>query len=163
MYNKSKNKIMSEDKLHSKPFKLEEISKKEVFSVPDGYFDKLPTIIQTRAVESTKKKTVLVPAGLLKLAIPVALVVLISGYVGFKYLNNPVRKDARIEAMIAEISSEELVSYLDQSDITSDELLDMVSFEGESLEEFTPGLDDVPDEDLELLINDIDFGNENNI
>ena len=39
MYNKSKNKIMSEDKLHSKPFKLEEISKKEVFIKVWKYLD----------------------------------------------------------------------------------------------------------------------------
>lgn len=164
MHIESKNKIMSEDKLHSKPFKLEDIKKKDVFTVPEDYFDKLPTIIQTRAIESTKKKTVLAPVGIMKLAIPVLLVVLISGYIGFKYINNPTRVDARIESMIADISTEELVTYLGESDLTSDELLDMVSFEGESLEEFAPQIDEVSDEDLELLLmDDIDFGNKNSI
>ncbi|MCB0497654.1 MAG: hypothetical protein KDC79_16035 [Cyclobacteriaceae bacterium] len=154
---------MSTDKPYKKPFKLEEISKKEVFSVPDGYFDKLPTIIQTRAIESTKKKAVFTPMGVLRLAMPVILVVLISGYVGFKYLNSSERKDAKIEKMIAGVSTEELVNYLDNSDITSDEILEVVSFDGESLEDFTPGIDDLSNKDLELLINDMDFGNENSI
>lgn len=154
---------MNADKQHNKPFKLDELSKKDVFSVPDGYFDKLPTIIQTKAVESTKKRKVYSPVGVMRLALPALIIILVSGYIGFKYLNNPVRQDARIEDMLADVSTEELVSYLGESDITSDELLDMVSFEGESLEDFSTGIDEVSDEDLELLINEFDFENENSI
>lgn len=154
---------MKADKQHSKPFKLEELNKKDVFSVPDDYFDKLPTIIQTRAVESTKKRNVYSPIGVMRLALPALLIIFISGYVGYKYLYNPTQPDSRIEAMLTDVSTEEMVSYLKETDITSDELLEIVSFEGESLEDFSTGIDEVSDEDLELLINEYDFDNENSI
>lgn len=155
---------MNEKKPYSKPFKLDEIRKEKVYSVPDDYFEKLPTIIQTRAVESTKQKNWLAGVGVLRLALPALVIILVAGYFGYKYQFGKVTEDARIEAMLADVSTEELVNYLGQTDITSDELLEMVSFEGESLEDFSsPGLDEVSDEDLELLIDDIDFGNENSI
>lgn len=154
---------MKTNQLHNKPFKLENVSKKEIFSVPDGYFDKLPSIIQNKAIESTKKKTYLVSSGVLKLAFPFIALILIVGYFGYKFQNNSSKFNSNIELMLASVSTEEMVNFLDESDISSDDLLELVSFEGEAVDDISYELDDISDADLELLINEFDFENTNNI
>lgn len=148
---------------YKKPFKLEEFSKKESFTVPDGYFDNLPTIIQARAIESTKKKTLLSSVGVLKFAIPSILLLLIAGYFGYKYQNSPYQQDSKIELMLADVSTKELVNYLDNTDLSSEDFLELVSFEGEKIDDFSNNLDNVSDEELELLINDFEIEDINNI
>lgn len=148
---------METNKPYKKPFKLEEFSKKESFTVPDGYFDKLPTIIQTRAIESTKKKPLLSPVGVLSFAIPSILLLIIAWYFGYKYQNNSYQQDSKIELMLAEVTTEELVNYLDNTDLSSEDLLELVSFEGEKIDDFSNDLNNVSDEELELLINDFEI------
>lgn len=154
---------MKADKSHNKPFKLENISKEQSFSVPDGYFDKLPTIIQAKALDSTRKKTLLAPIGLLRLAMPSLLLIIVAGYFGYKYVNNSNDSDAKIELMLAEVSTEEMVNFLDQTELTSEDLLNLVSFEGERIDDFSDDLENVSDEELELLINDFEIEDINNI
>ncbi len=154
---------METNNSHKKIVKLESLSKKETFSVPDGYFDKLPTIIQARAIESTKKRTVFAQAGFLRLAIPSLLLVMVAGYFGYKYQNNANQLDAEIELMLADVSTEEMVHFLDETDLTSDDFLELVSFEGEMIDDFSYELENVSDEDLELLINDFEIEDINNI
>ena len=154
---------MKADKSRNKPLKLENISKEQGFSVPDGYFDKLPTIIQAKAIESTKKREILAPVGLLRLAIPSLLLIMVAGYFGYKYVNSSKDSDAKIELMLAEVSTEDLVEYLDQTELTSEDLLDLVSFEGERIDDFSDNLENVSDEELELLMNDFEIEDINNI
>lgn len=154
---------METNSSHKKPFKLENISKKDAFSVPDGYFDKLPTIIQTKAIESTKKREVFSSVGVLRLAIPSLLILMIAGYFGYKYQNNIESADSKIESMLADISTEEMVNYLDETDLSSDDLLELVSFEGEQIDDFSQDLDNISDEELELLINEFEIEDINNI
>ena len=154
---------MEANKSHKKPFKLEYISTKETFSVPDGYFDKLPTIIQTRAIESSKKRIVFTQVGVLKLAIPSLLLLMIAGYFGYKYQHSPDRLNSKIELMLADVSTEEMVTYLAKTDLSSDDLLELVSFEGERIDDFSYDLENISDEELELLINELDIEGINNI
>ncbi len=154
---------MKTNNSHKKPFKLENISKKEAFSVPDGYFDKLPTIIQTRAIESTKKRITFSNVGVLRWAIPALLLLIIAGYWGYKYQNNPNQLEAKIELILADISTEEMVDFLDQTDLSSDDLLEMVSFEGEKIDDFSYELENITDEELELLMNDFGIERINDI
>ena len=154
---------METNKSHNKPFKLEDFSKKEGFKVPDGYFDKLPTIIQAKAIASTNQKLVFSQLGVLKLAIPSVLLLLVAGYFGYKYQNNTDRLDSKIELMLADVSTEEMVGYLDDSDLSSEDFLELVSFEGERIDDLPFDLENVSDEELELLINDFEIEDINNI
>ncbi len=154
---------METNNSHKKTFKLEDISKKDAFSVPDGYFDRLPTIIQTKAIESTKKRAVFVRTGVLRLAIPSLLLIMIAGYFGYKYQSSSDRLDSRIELMLADVSTEEMVDFLDETDLTSDDLLELVSFEGEKIDDFSYELENFSDEELELFINDFEIEEINNI
>jgi len=154
---------MKANNTHKKPFKLEDVSKKESFSVPNGYFDTLPTIIQAKAIESTKPSFVLSKGLVLKLALPALLLVFIVGYVGYKFQQNLTITDNNIESMLAEISTEELVEYLDQTDLSGEDFLELVSFDGEQIDDFSMGLDNISDEELELLIGDFDLQELENI
>lgn len=143
------------------PFKLPEKATKQVFSVPDDYFDKLPTIIQSKAIDSTKKTSVFHTNLWFKLALPVLLVLVVVSYWGFKYQTST--SDAQIEAMLADISTEEMVNYLDQTDLSSEDLLELVSFEGEQIDDFSVDLENISDEDLELLMDDFNIEELENI
>ncbi len=157
---------MKTNNSHKKPFKLESISKKNAFSVPDGYFDKLPTVIQTKAIDSTTPrlraiKSTFSTVGALRLAIPSLLILMVAGYFGYKYQNSPERLDSKIELMLADISTEEMVNYLDATDLSSDDLLELVSFEGEQIDDFSYKLNNISDEEFELIMNE--FEDINNI
>lgn len=154
---------METNKSNKKSFNLENFSKEEMFSVPDGYFNKLPTIIQAKAIESTQKRMVFSNVGVLKFAIPTLLLLLMVGYFGYKYQNNPAGLDTKIELMLAEVSTEEMVSFLDESELSSDDLLELVSFEGEKIDDFSYELEDISNEELELLMNDFEIKDIENI
>ena len=158
-----KRTIMETNSSHKKPFKLENISKKDAFSVPDGYFDKLPTIIQTRAIESTKKREAFKAVGLLKIAIPSLLILIVAGYFGYKNQNDTEKRNSKIELMLSEVSTIEMVNYLDETDLSSDDFLELVSFEGEQIDDFSYELETISDEELELLINDFEIEEITNI
>jgi len=154
---------METNRSYKRPFKLETTSKKEAFSVPEGYFDTLPTIIQAKAIESTKKSFVFNKSIALKFALPSLILLMVVGYFGFKYQSNSISSDANIEQMLADISTEEMVAYLDQTDLSSEDLLDLVSFDGEQIDDFSVNLENISDEELELLIEDFNIEELENI
>ena len=83
--------------------------------VPDGYFEKLPGIIQAR-VARPESKSWLSPI-FVKVAFPIAAVVItLSIWLA--------PQDMSIEDQLNEIQTEQLLVYLDNSDWSSDLLLD---------------------------------------
>lgn len=88
--------------------KLEDIPKKDLFTAPDGYFDKLPGIIQAR-VAKPEPKSVWLPV--LKFALPVVALVT----VGIFWFSNPTVKS--VEAELASINTEQLIAYLDNNEV----------------------------------------------
>jgi len=133
---------MKEKHNHSKPIiKLDELPKKQVYSVPDDYFKELPSIIQARAVKQEKTKTpVILWSTALRFALPVIALIMMLVYFGTR-LNND---DIDIQAMLEDIPTEELVNYLTESDITTDELLSLIDVN-------ELDVDGMVDEDIELL------------
>jgi hypothetical protein len=132
--------------------KLEDIPKKDIFEVPDGYFDRLPGIIQAR-VANTKRESAWLPYFTqgLKYALPVVVI----GVVSFFYFSNP--KEQSAEMMIASIDSGQLVAYLDDSDISTDDLLESIpldSDEANAIEQNSMDIN-VDDENLEDLSNEL--------
>ena len=124
-----------------KSIKLDEIDKKVVYKVPDDYFEKLPTIIQSRVVKpETASTPVLSWASTINYALPVAAIFIVIFYL----VTGTNNSDGDVQAMIEEVSTEELVAYLDESDLSTDELLSLID-----LNEFD--VDGLLNEDIELL------------
>jgi hypothetical protein len=131
--------------------KLEDIPKKNIFEVPDGYFEKLPTIIQSRvAVE--KSSSPALKFGL-RFAIPAFLIALAIVF-------SVNRRETAISAenILASVQTEDLVAYLKEADMTTDELLEDVELDAQDVSEIEKSVYqfDFGDSDLENIIDDIE-------
>jgi hypothetical protein len=111
--------------------KLEDIEKKEIFKVPDGYFDALPSKIQSRIDgQSPKIEGSFVFRYKLQYVLPV-IIFFVIGIFWFEARNRA--KDA--ENILASIATEDLIAYLNESEIPTDEVLDHIEFNSLDLEE----------------------------
>jgi len=130
--------------------KLEDIPKKHIFSVPEDYFEKLPFRIQSRIPESPPE-TRMRPAFryALQLALPAVLVAVVL----FWY----TRPSSDATTILATVGTDELIYYLQESGLTTEDLMEYVEFDHSDVEAIEsevydlelPGLND--DEiDLEL-------------
>jgi hypothetical protein len=131
--------------------KLEDIPKKNIFEVPDGYFEKLPTIIQSR-VALQKSSSPAFKFGL-RFALPAFLIALAVVF----WVN---RQDTTISAenILASVQTEDLIAYLKEADMTTDELLDDVELDTQDVSEIEKSVYqfDLGDSDLENIIDDIE-------
>lgn len=116
--------------------KLEDIKKKNIYSVPDRYFDQLPTRVQSRVNE---KKPVL---GLslnwnltLRVAGPILAVVLIVFYFG---INNNYTGQST-DDLLAQVTTEDLIAYLETTDITTDDIIEGLDFSTVDLDFYEEG------------------------
>ncbi len=106
--------------------KLEDISRENIFKVPDGYFEKLPGVIQAR-VAKPEPKAWFAPA--YKFALPVvALAIALTVWITY-------RQGVSLEDQLYEIQTEQLVAYLEESDLSADLLTDEISWSEEDLNE----------------------------
>jgi hypothetical protein len=135
--------------------KLEDIPKKEIFEVPDGYFERLPERIQTRisgSISSTENSFIF--RYKLQYALPLIIVVA-TGIYWFSAADQP----ENVESLLASVQTEQLVAYLGESDITTEDLLEHVVFNFEDLEEIEsevyPLATDTPE--FENLVNEMDL------
>jgi len=101
--------------------KLDDIPKKNIFEVPDGYFDRLPLKIQAKVETATTTHFLSVWNLALRYALPVVIVA-----VALVYYFKP--KSYQTEELLAEISNEHLVAFLSESEINEHELLEIVNF-----------------------------------
>ncbi len=127
--------------------KLSDIPQKPVFEVPEGYFDRLPGIIQARmARPAPSHHRVLVPA--LRFALPV----LLAGVIIWQ-LARPEKQQSPQE-ILSSVQTEELILYLAHTDITLHEILDNLDpaiIPGEVVEQEVYNLfedEDLTDDDL---------------
>lgn len=102
--------------------KLDDIPKKNIYEVPEGYFDKLPTVIQSRIAQQDGGRSPFFSFSL-RFALPALALVIIVGV----WLLNSSEDDVNAEQLLASVDTSELVAYLEESDITTDELLETVS------------------------------------
>ena len=130
--------------------KLEDIKKENIYQVPDGYFDNLPMRIQSRI--SDNKEPAFFPTINWNLAVKVAipsLIVVVALVLTFFNRNiNSSYHD--VETILAQVSSEDLVDYLQTTDISLDEILDEIQYA------------DIADEfaNENLLLDDEELSNE---
>jgi len=115
--------------------KLDDIPKKNIFEVPDGYFDRLPMKIQARV--ETARVTHSMP--IWNLAVRYALPIVIVGF-ALVYFFKP--KTHQTEELLAEVSNEHLVAYLSESDINVNDLLEIANFNESDADSLSQHLND---------------------
>ncbi|SKC85600.1 hypothetical protein [Ohtaekwangia koreensis] len=137
--------------------KLEDLPKKEIFSVPEGYFEKLPGIIQARVAEQQRQPE---SRPVLKYTFQYALPVVALIMVGIFWFNNRAGQ-ATTESMLAEIQTEDLIAYLDDTEMSTDELLDHASLDASDVDEIENEVYgfDLDDETLDIITDEIDLNN----
>lgn len=132
--------------------KLEDIPKKEIFTTPDGYFDMLPGVIQGRV---TKQARTTRPAWQysVRYALPAVLFVA-AGILWYT-------RETSAQDILAGVATEELISYLEESEgLSTEELLDTNLLDAEdaqSIEQEVYNLD-LSDDVLDALednLNDL--------
>ena len=141
--------------------KPEDIKKDNIFKVPDGYFEQLPLRIQERInAEKPIEKVSLVRRTSFRLAVSLAAVLLIFTVVFRFYTSKPSP-----EKLLSEVPTETLISYLESSDISEDEILNNVNaniissdlFDENDIDldqpELSPG-------DIDNILNNIDTTND---
>lgn len=104
--------------------KLEDIPKKQNFEVPEGYFEKLPGIIQSRV---TKPREDASWWSAYRYSVRLVLPAVIFVVAGIFWYNHS-QGDKNVENILASVQTEDLVAYLNEGDLTTDELLEDVEF-----------------------------------
>ena len=131
--------------------KLEEIKKKNIYTVPDKYFDQLPTRIQSRMNEKKPVFGISVNWSIvLKVATPSFAVILLLFYFGAS--RNNTYKSA--EEILAQVETEDLIAYLETTDITTEDIIEELDLSTIDLnfEDEGPII-----QDFEMDAQDLDF------
>ena len=133
--------------------KIEDIPKTNLFEIPNGYFERLPLEIMTR-IERKQQETK--PQLIYILALRYALPVLIFITVAFFLFRNTQTTTFTSNQLLSQISSDELVNYLDEIEITNDDFLNSIDLEqinSDSLNNQTMNLN-LNEKDVEELSNE---------
>ena len=115
--------------------KISELSRKKPYQVPDGYFEGLPDSISNRITEETiNKKTIAFTPGLnwQTSLIAATLTLLAVFYSTFQ----PVVVEEDPQQILAEVSIDDILEYLDYADLTTSEILAEVNFEETEIDDF---------------------------
>ncbi|MCK5279786.1 MAG: hypothetical protein KAK04_14630 [Cyclobacteriaceae bacterium] len=136
--------------------KLEDIKKKNIYSVPDKYFDQLPARIQSRVNEKKPVFGLSLNWSLaFKVAAPALALVLILFYFDISTTDNSTLSS---DELLAQVSTDDLIAYLETTDITADEIieeLDLSNIELDFYEEGPIMQDmDMNDEDIDALLDE---------
>ena len=126
--------------------KLDDIPKKQNFEVPEGYFEKLPGIIQSRVTHQNKERSWVFDLRFaLRFAVPVVILLAVGI---FWYSRSHMEKS--VENILASVQTEDLITYLSESDFTTDELLEEVQLNSQDAI-------DIEESVYELQFNDSEF------
>ena len=108
--------------------KLEDIKKENIYKVPERYFDELPMRIQDRITGESKSAPSMVFDWKMavKVAVPAFVLVIVVTF-GFFFRTNNNYQDA--EAILAQVSTEDMIAYLQETDISVDEILSEIELE----------------------------------
>ncbi|HEY0656371.1 MAG TPA: hypothetical protein VGD65_24730 [Chryseosolibacter sp.] len=136
--------------------KLDDIPKKPIFDVPEGYFDQLPGKIQARISGEQKRQTAFVFRYKLQYIIP-SLVILTAIVLRFAK-PEPVHD---VELMLASIETEQLVAYLNDSDLTTEDVIEEVDFSTRDVENIEAEVYELQlgDESLDDILDAIEAEN----
>ena len=133
--------------------KLEDIDKKNIYKVPERYFDELPMKIQAKIEKQSATREHALNWNLWwKIAVPAMAVVLF-----FVLIKTPeTARPQTPEELLAQVSANDVIAYLELTDISTDEILeeiDIAAIEMDFAEDPIMGLQ-FEDDDIELLLDD---------
>lgn len=132
--------------------KLEDIPRKDVFETPEGYFDRLPSLIQARVAAGRKESPWSIYLGYsLRYALPLMAI----GFAIIFYLRTPATGSA--EEFLATVDSANLVAYLEEGDLNTDDLINEVPLnlgEAEAVQNNSIKEMNVDEADVEYLSNE---------
>ncbi len=133
--------------------KLDQLNKKSIYHVPDGYFEHLPSKIQERIAEKKSQ-----PSFVYAYKFQLAAVAIVIAFGLAWYLPN--REPVNAESILATIETEDLIAYLNDSDLSTEELLEEAKFDMIDATEIESAIYDLPaenEEELNDLLNNIDL------
>ncbi len=120
--------------------KIDDIPKKEFFSVPDDYFENLPARVQARIAD---KRPASARVHLLRYTVRYALPVLLVAAAVFYYNTGT----SNTEEILASIDTRELIEYLHETGMTTEEILENVEFTPEEIDALESEVNDPGFED----------------
>jgi hypothetical protein len=133
--------------------KLDDTHKKNVFKVPDQYFEEFPGRLQERILEETDQgrgKLISFPS-YIRVAVAASILILITFFLFLLQNNHP-----SVEELLSDVPTESLITYLEESDMSVDELMETIDVQLISSEEVLPEPTVIPDETIdEDMIQDI--------
>jgi hypothetical protein len=139
--------------------KLEDIHKDNIFKVPDNYFENFPERLQKRIEETEQQKKTPVIRLRTIINLAAAAAILIFAIYGITQINN---NSSSVDQILSEISSEDLVNYLVESDMSTDEFLEnldmtvIASAEDPITDEFIPS-DPLDEETIDELLDEYEI------
>ena|SRR5689334_6045936 len=134
--------------------KLDDIPKKHPFNVPDDYFETLPGKIQARVQGESRER-----APVFGRVMRYAMAVIVVAAVAVFWFNIPGQRSGDSpEDILASLETADLIAYLNEGDITTDELLDDVHLDSEDANEIEGAVFslELNDSELNALVNEID-------
>jgi hypothetical protein len=130
---------------------IEDLEKKHVFNVPEGYFKHLPQQISHKLVTTRKSQPwFILPVFKYGAAIASFCLIILIGY--FLTLT-PVPNPVQPEIILSQVSGQDIVQYLQQSEVSQFELVERASEANIIIEE--KALDEV-EVNQEFLLEEID-------
>ena len=114
---------------------IDELKKDNVFKVPEGYFEELPSIIQAKVTQPSEPEPFWGVQPAVRWAAVAASILVFAVYFSvFRTDTNATD----VESLIAQVSMEDLVAFIENSDITTEELIASIDLEGFYLEDIAP-------------------------
>lgn len=106
--------------------RLDDIPKHDFFKVPEGYFQKLPTRIQSRLASPERRSTPVLRYAL-TYVLPLFLVAVVV-----LWLSRPSVPGA--ETLLSEVETTDLIQYLQENEVTTEEIIEQIDLSDEELE-----------------------------
>ena len=106
--------------------KLDDIPKKDFYTTPPDYFENLPAAIQSRIQKGPAARSFPVVKYSLQYALPLLLIIAAM----FFYRSST--PDA--ETILASVDTEELIAYLQDAGVTTEDVLENIEFSTEDLQ-----------------------------
>ncbi len=135
--------------------RLDDIPKKQAFKVPDGYFEALPMRIQARIEGQQPSEQPAFSFG--KLALRYAFPVLAVGVASVLLWNTQPSRSGDSLSALNNVSSQELVAFLEDEGITTEDLLEQATLSDVNLDNLQKPLDNLSAEDLDAITNEFDI------
>jgi len=138
--------------------KLEDIHKKNVFKVPDNYFEDFPGRLQKRIEsEETSRKT---PVFRLRTLINIAAAAAVLIFIAYGIIR--INSVSSVDRLLSDISTEELINYLLDSDISTEELLEdldmsIIAYGEDPLNDELMSPDSIDDDTIDELLDEYEI------